>query len=907
MKRTCSITGSGFRNAPPTARGRAAGRGRSRPAIERLEPRTPLAADLAQATGIRRIDWEGAPVDSRADGWIVRVEGTDAPRIRSGWQSQPLGEGFYSLTTPGASVADVRGWAAAGGVRGLEPDRLIRASALPGDPSFGRLHGLHNTGQTGGLADADIDAPEAWDVTTGSRSVVVGVIDTGIDYRHPDLAANVWTNPREVAGDRVDNDGNGYVDDVHGWDFANNDADPFDDQGHGTHVAGTIGASGNNGTGVTGVSWQVSIMALKFLDAAGSGTTSAAIAAINYATMMRRNFGVNVVATNNSWGGGGFSSSLQSAIAAGGSAGILFVAAAGNDGSDNDATPSYPASYTGGSIIAVAATDSSNRLASFSNHGATSVDVAAPGVGILSTTPNSTYSSYSGTSMATPHVTGVVALLKAARPAATADQVRAAILSTATPVAGLAGKVATGGLVNAAAAVAALVGSPSPPPPPSTSGPFEPNDSIATASTVTLAGGRAAVSAAVGDGAYGAADVDLFAVAVPAGGTLTVDVDAAALGSALDSYLRVFDSAGRELAANDDAGSVDSLVSFTAQLAGTYYVGVSSYGNAAYSSVTAGGGVAGATTGAYTAAFTVSLPAPVADIVDVAPDPRTTSVGAVMVVFDRAVSGFDAADLALVRSGSAVPLGGVSVTTTDNVRWTVGGLDAATASAGSYTLVLNAVGSGIVSTQGVPLASSASDSWTTQAATLTDAGDSLATAAVIGIASGEIRLAGRVGDGAWGARDVDLYRVALVAGQTIVVDIDAVVLAGGSTLDSYLRLFDARGRQVAANDDSGGTFDSYLARTVSATGTYYVGVSGYGNRSYAASTAGSGSVGSTGVYQLRLALSPPASVTAAAARVAGAVDGPSPRRAAFASAFAMYGANWSAALPAADRPRRIGR
>jgi subtilisin family serine protease len=453
-----SRTTAGLSHLWTPARGtrhRPTGRRRSCPVIERLEPRTPMAADLAHATSVRRIDWEGTLVDARADGWIVQTSGSAAPQIRSGWQSQSLGEGFFSLTTPGASVADVRGWATAAGLRGLEPDRVITASALPNDPSFSRLYGLNNTGQTGGLADADIDAAEAWDVTTGSRSVVVSVIDTGVDYRHPDLAANVWTNPREVAGDRLDNDGNGYVDDVHGWDFANNDADPFDDQGHGTHVAGTIGAAGNNGTGVTGVNWQVSIMALKFLDASGSGTTSAAIAAINYATKMRRDFGVNIVATNNSWGGGGFSSSLQNAINAGGSAGILFVAAAGNDGLNNDSTPSYPASYTSSSIIAVAATDSSNRLASFSNYGATSVDVAAPGVGILSTTPNNTYSSYSGTSMATPQVTGVVALLKAAKPDATADQIRSAILSTTTPVSGLAGKVATGGVVNADVAPAA--------------------------------------------------------------------------------------------------------------------------------------------------------------------------------------------------------------------------------------------------------------------------------------------------------------------------------------------------------------------------------------------------------------------------------------------------------------------
>jgi subtilisin family serine protease len=308
-------------------------RRRRSPAPERLEPRALLAADLAFDAPIwRDIAWHGEVVRARADAWIVVADGTDrAPTVQSGWTTTGLGAGYYSVLAPGASVAEVAEWAADAGVGSLEPDRMVSRAALPNDPSFSRLWGLNNTGQTGGVADADIDAVEAWDTTTGSRSVVVAVVDTGIDYRHADLSANMWRNPGEVAGDRIDNDGNGYVDDVFGWDFANNDADPFDDEGHGTHVAGTIGAVGNNGTGVVGVSWNVSLMALKFLGADGSGTTSAAIAALNYATRMRRDFGVNVVATNNSWGGGGASTALRSAITAGESAGIVCVAAAGNE------------------------------------------------------------------------------------------------------------------------------------------------------------------------------------------------------------------------------------------------------------------------------------------------------------------------------------------------------------------------------------------------------------------------------------------------------------------------------------------------------------------------------------------------------------------------------------------------
>ncbi|MFM8706214.1 MAG: S8 family serine peptidase, partial [Planctomycetia bacterium] len=312
-------------------------------AEERLEPRMLMAADATSALSMNRIVWNGEVVNARADAWIVRSDAQPAAiGVRSGWQTASLGEGFLSLVAPGASANDVLGWArSTAGVRSVEPDRVVTASAtLPNDPSFNRLWGLQNNGQTGGLADADIDAPEAWDVTTGSRSVVVAVVDTGVDSNHPDLAANMWRNPGETAGDGIDNDRNGFVDDVFGWNFVTNTANVFDDNSHGTHVAGTIGAVGSNGVGVAGVNWQVSIMALKFLDASGSGTTSAAIAALNYATMMRRTYGVNIVATNNSWGGGGAPPALRDAIPAGGNAGFLCIAAAGTERSNNDSVGS---------------------------------------------------------------------------------------------------------------------------------------------------------------------------------------------------------------------------------------------------------------------------------------------------------------------------------------------------------------------------------------------------------------------------------------------------------------------------------------------------------------------------------------------------------------------------------------
>jgi subtilisin family serine protease len=349
----------------------------------------------------------------------------------------------------------------------FEPSHMISigatTDATPNDPRFGSLYGLHNVGQSGGTVDADIDATEAWQISTGSENVIVAVIDTGIDHTHPDLIDNIWVNPGETAGNGIDDDGNGFIDDVHGYDFVNDDGDPFDDEGHGTHVAGTIGATGNNGTGVVGVSWDVSLMGLKFLDADGSGSTADAVRAINYATMMRNQYGHNIRVTNNSWGGAGSSAALRDAIEAGGEADILFVAAAGNSGTDNDASPHYPSSYASNAILAVAATDRNDALASFSCFGATSVDLAAPGVGIVSTVPGAGYASYSGTSMATPHVAGAAALAVAVDPTLTVAELRAAILDTVDVKSGLTDLMVTGGRLNVARMLESLSSEPTVP------------------------------------------------------------------------------------------------------------------------------------------------------------------------------------------------------------------------------------------------------------------------------------------------------------------------------------------------------------------------------------------------------------------------------------------------------------
>jgi hypothetical protein len=327
-----------------------------------------------------------------------------------------------------------------------EPDYELRAlelDAVPNDTQFGSQWGLHNTGQSGGTVDADADGPEAWNLRTAGAGIVA-VIDTGTDYTHPDLAANIWTNAGETPGDGIDNDGNGYVDDVHGYDFCNNDGDPMDDHGHGTHTAGTVGAVGNNGEGVAGVCWTVKIMPLKFLDSGGSGSTSDAVSCLQYATQM----GARV--SSNSYGGGGYLQTFQDALVAAGAAGAVFVAAAGNDyGENNDVTPHYPSSYPASNVISVAATDRYDGLASFSNYGPTSVDLGAPGQDIISTAwPGQGYTNKSGTSMATPHVAGAAALLQGRLGNMTPASVVGYLLGGADPLPSLAGKCVSGGRLN---------------------------------------------------------------------------------------------------------------------------------------------------------------------------------------------------------------------------------------------------------------------------------------------------------------------------------------------------------------------------------------------------------------------------------------------------------------------------
>lgn len=320
----------------------------------------------------------------------------------------------------------------------------------PNDPKFGQLWGLNNDGGNEpsrtmpGVVGADIDAFKAWEITKGSRAVKIAVIDTGIDYRHPDLAANMMVNEAELNGTAgVDDDGNGYVDDIYGYDFAGKDGDPMDGHSHGTHCAGTIGAIHDNGEGVAGVMSEVSFLAVKFLSDSGSGSTADAISAIDYATSR----GVDIM--SNSWGGGGYSAALKEAIERAADAGILFTAAAGNSGSNNDQSPHYPSNYDVENVISVAASTAQDDLASFSCYGRRTVHIAAPGHRILSTTKNGGYAVYSGTSMATPHVTGALGLLLAQEGRMPVAEVRERLMATSEPIGALRGRTINSGRLNA--------------------------------------------------------------------------------------------------------------------------------------------------------------------------------------------------------------------------------------------------------------------------------------------------------------------------------------------------------------------------------------------------------------------------------------------------------------------------
>jgi subtilisin family serine protease len=454
--------------------------------VEALPPRTllsvtPAVAARLEADGFQRVPWHGRDVYAQPGEWVVSLRGMSggadqqvasatAKLRRLGKGLRVVGQlgrdGLFKISAPRATS----GAAISTALRKLrnfdyvEPNAAVWAQGVfdqRDDPFYSMQYGLNNTGAGGGVADADVDAPEAWAMAGGNaREVVVGLIDTGVDYAHPDLAASMWTNPFEVPGDGVDNDHNGFVDDVHGADFVDHDGAPLDEYGHGTHVASIIAAQANNGVGGTGVAPNVKIMSLRFLNAQGTGDEADAVAALNYAMDMKSR-GVNIRLTNNSWGTPGFSQALQDAVQASGNAGMLFVAAAGNGGADgvgddNDKVPFYPASFNFPNVISVAASDDHDLLGALSNFGKTSVDLAAPGMQILGDLPDTSYGYISGTSLATPHVSGAAALAFGVFPNATWQDVRSAIFRSVDPIPSMAGKTVTGGRLNVLGTLRAL-------------------------------------------------------------------------------------------------------------------------------------------------------------------------------------------------------------------------------------------------------------------------------------------------------------------------------------------------------------------------------------------------------------------------------------------------------------------
>lgn len=490
----------------------------------------------AAATAQVDIQDEGVSASDTASRWILQLtpEAVSAAStvqaaanllLQSGLNMQVvrgLGLQGQLLVSGTATIAETTAALAANpNILSFQQDSFVSGQTVPNDSFFSNQLGFDNVGQFGATIGADINAPEAWNETTGSTKVVIGVIDSGIDATHPDLYKNIWLNQGEITlalkgvlvdtdGDELwtfydlnapanasfvhdingntridaqdlladplwangqDTDGNGFVDDFFGWNFLSGSEEPFapnnptDVLGHGTHVSGILGAMGNNSVGVAGLNWRTSIMALKFLDENNQGTVANAISAINYATMMRKDYDVNVRVTNNSWGQtGGFNEGLKQAIEASGDEGILFVAAAGNGdvlgrGIDNDRNPFYPANYDLENIISVAATTTDDTLARFSNFGAQFVDIAAPGTGIFSTIPGGGYAALSGTSMAAPQVAGTAALLWSVVPGATVSEIREAILSKADPIA-LNGQVASNRRLNARGALNSQVFAP---------------------------------------------------------------------------------------------------------------------------------------------------------------------------------------------------------------------------------------------------------------------------------------------------------------------------------------------------------------------------------------------------------------------------------------------------------------
>ncbi|MBC7835204.1 MAG: S8 family serine peptidase [Phycisphaerales bacterium] len=980
------------------------------------------------------INWGGANIEVVQDSWILAFHDrtTEAHAINrtqqvlaalgiSSTSIDPFaGNQFARFESPANLTPQQANQLVAqfGFLASLGPNMIYYPTLAPNDPLINEVYAADNTGQviagTAGTPGADMSLFEAWNVTTGSRQIVVPIIDTGIDLNHPDLVDNLWTNPGEVPGNGIDDDGNGFIDDVNGYDFSgDNDSDPSDQQGHGTAVAGCVGAVGNNGIGVAGVNWEVSMIAVKIFPAQGGASSQDIIEGISYTTMLLSEFGVNIVSSSNSYGAvqaedPNFNDNAETlAIQNFTDAGGIFVAAAGNDTNDNDGPAfNYPSSYQNEFIVAVAASNNLDELAGFSNFGLTSVDIAAPGERIMTTAMGGGYEFIDGTSFSCPYTAGVLALLASVNPFASKQALRDALYGGVDHPAAIEGRVVHG-RVNVFESLR-LIGFPGPvvaainpgavSGPVDTiqiqfsealnpafysdaaieivrangdgdfnandiavsfvssfepgnnvltlliptgllnvdhyrltlrnqffrdldgnflngntingndeqyefqivngSGPFEPNDFIAQATPVIFGGSGIAAynDLVIGDGNDSTRDVDLFRMNLSGPGMITVRVDARnlELPSTLDSYLRLFDSAGREIARNDNFAGLDSLLQIFVPAGGRYYLGVSGFGNHAYLPGAAGTGQVGGSTGTYnlvidldatstesvTYASSTIVTIPVTGVASSSvfiPDIRNVVDVNITVNIDHDYIG-DLQVRLLSPSGKSVDLilnRGGSGNDLTNTRFDDGGVLAIVAglppfsgtfraeellsqlsgdsAAGTWTLqVLDSVALNSGRILGwqldLVLENAISGPFEVNDTILTSTNASFPGTRTYNAA---------IGDGAFGMRDVDMYRVVVDAGSTISANL-LVPFTGANgapnSLDSILRLFDQQGNQLLIDNrlDSASAFFSY---PVQFSGIYYIGVSGASNDDYLAGAAGSGtSSDATGEYSLQLSI-----------------------------------------------------
>lgn len=1017
--------------------------------FEQLEPRQMLDAVMGPETGSRfaatELNWHGAHTTDWVRGsWILTFEAEqprEQARLRAQQVATSLGLSVSAIepsvlgrfariqtSTPLTEAGVARAIGQFSFLSNIDPDRLSVPNRIPNDARLPDQWAINNTGQASnfsppGTPGADISAFDAWDISTGSRSVVVAVLDTGIDYTHPDLRDNMWRNPGEIAGNGVDDDQNGFVDDVFGWDFGDNDNDPIERQvgPHGTQVAGTIGATGNNAIGVVGINWQVSLMALKVFPSDGSGSPRfAQVNALEYSVMMKRR-GTNIVVSNNSYGSLAnatdqqFDTSAQIAIQEHTDAGILFVASAGNDGNDNDSpVRAYPASYDNPFIISVAATDNRDQLADFSDYGATTVDLGAPGVQVLTTARDGAYEYIDGTSFSGPYTAGVVALMASVNRFATKESLKAALLGSVDVVPGLQGRVATNGRLNAFNAVRqarvdglfvttispgtqsadvreiivefsadvdpmfftnnsiqllrangapTFNGSEIPvtidpgqitlsarrltitfaTPLPrdlyrlklfssgfrdtdgnrlngdqtmgndeiydfnviSFRGPYEPNDTLATATPLLLNpfGTRTLEDLVIGDGINQLADVDIFKVNVTGPSLISAEVRARSLpiNSSLDSYLRIFNGAGQQLAFNDNFNGLDSKVQFFVPGAGDYYIAVSAFPNTGYNPTVTTGRVASGSGGIYALDVAVATTGPQVITRPSTQVPLSIPSQGVITSTITVTDGRSVSDLRVRVNISHTFVSDLRVTligpggdtiilfnrrgvSGQNITNAVFSDDAATPIASgvapftgtfrpeqALTPFKDRTGLGVWTLRIEdlkPLDSGMLNSWEIEFTHVNDISgpfelnDTSLLATSTGIdGSGAATFNANIGDGAFGLRDVDLFRFVAGSGTTITA---SVQLAGASGLKTILRLFDATGNEVRADRRS--RVSSNLVNFVVANaGVYYIGVSGgtnstnpgeVGNDNYDIVTGGSGNpTDATGAYSLQLSVS----------------------------------------------------